>query len=104
MTRPYRAYRWDEWLLGPSDEDGQHRELLVSGRDYDCSESTMSQQIRSQAGIRGLSASIFPVEGGLVVVTRAKPADRPQPSYAPANEAKAMRAEDEEFRSRERNA
>lgn len=104
MTRAYRTYRWDDWLLGPADVDGQHREVLVRGEDYDCSQSAMSQQVRTAARQRRLLVSITDMDDRLVVITRPMPPARPEPSYVPANEAKAMRDEDAEFRSRERNA
>lgn len=42
-----RKYRWDEWFMEP-------RTVLVRGRDYHCSQSAMTGQLRNRASDRGI--------------------------------------------------
>jgi 3-keto-L-gulonate-6-phosphate decarboxylase len=51
---PAKIYDWERWF-------GARRFTLHRGRDYDCSHSSMSQQVRNAASARGLRVAV--VEG-----------------------------------------
>ncbi len=51
-------YDWDSWLaIGPKDEGFVER-VLVNGKDFTCTMTTMTQQVRNAAAERGLSVSV----------------------------------------------
>lgn len=56
----YRKYRWEVWLSEP-------RTVLVRGRDYQCSQSTMSQTIRNNASKRGVRIHLTDLGDSLVL-------------------------------------
>lgn len=58
---PRNCYPWTAWFKT------SHR-LLLHGRDYVSSTSTMAQIIRNNASRRGISVSVTEVDGGLEVV------------------------------------
>ncbi len=49
---PAKLYDWDHWF-------SQRRFSLVRGRDFDCSPSSIVQQIRNESSRRGLSATVI---------------------------------------------
>lgn len=57
-----RVYRWNQWFA-------MSRFILRQGKDYDCSPSTMDQQIRNQATSRGIRVSITQPNAITLVVT-----------------------------------
>lgn len=55
-----RLYMWEEWFaLG--------KFTLVRGKHYTCSQSSMQQQVRSNASARGVGTSIRDLGDRLVV-------------------------------------
>jgi hypothetical protein len=108
-----QQYPWNEWLIGGptgspgiamTDEDGRRRIVLVRGEHYECSQSSMCQQIRSAARNLGLKVNVQDLDDRIMVVIRAADPERAAKHYASRDAARAMRDEDEDFRSRERNA
>ena len=57
---PAKRYQWNKWFR-------ESRFTLVRGRDYYCSQSSMCQQIRNAAGVRGLAVNLFDHESKIVV-------------------------------------
>ena len=55
-----RKYRWEEWFDRP-------RTTLVRGVDYRCSQSMMSQQVRSNASARGVSVRVADTGDSIIV-------------------------------------
>lgn len=58
-------YRWDEWLAMPS-------VTLRHGRDYACSQASITQQARNAAARRGIRISVVEVTGGVLVRVRGR--------------------------------
>lgn len=56
-----RLYPWETWL-------GRKRFTILRGRDYACSQGTMSQSIRNMASKAGLKAHVVELERGLTVL------------------------------------
>lgn len=57
---PGKKYDWDEWF-------GRPKFVVRKGRDFDCSMTSMAQQIRSEASLRGVPISIAEKRGSLAV-------------------------------------
>lgn len=96
-----KAYDWDQWFGRPADEDGKVRFVLVKGEHYRCSQSSMCQQVRTAAKDRGLLVNVQDLDDRIAVAARKAP---PIPMVGPSYLAPTMKQEDEESRSRERNA
>ena len=56
-------YLWDEWF-------GHETFELYYGRDYDCSQSSMYQQIRNAASTRGLKVIVVDQNTHFVIVVK----------------------------------
>jgi hypothetical protein len=64
---PRKLYDWDDWFSRP-------RFILRKGRDYDCAQSSMAQQIRNAAAARNLLVNVRDTGTGFIVwVTRPDP-------------------------------
>jgi hypothetical protein len=60
MPRTYRSlYRWDAWFSRPR--------FSIRHRDYNCSRSSMCQQIRNAASERGVLVSVEETRRSFVV-------------------------------------
>lgn len=55
-----RKYRWEEWF-------GKPRTVLVRGVDYHCAQAIMWQQVRNNAGMRGVKIHLRD-EGDRIVI------------------------------------
>ena len=55
-----RQYPWSVWF-----ESG--RFTLLKGRDYTCTQMSMSQQVRNVASKKGYKVTVSEVPGGLLV-------------------------------------
>ena len=60
-----QVHDWDRWL-----RPGRH--VLLRGRDYGCSQSTMSGQLRGHCSDAGLSVSIEDGDDRLTVTVKRK--------------------------------
>lgn len=60
-----QRHPWDKWFR-------TRRFTLIHGRDYKCQPHGMAVQVRQQAGMRGLSASISVVGKRMTVFTQEK--------------------------------
>lgn len=68
-----RKYTWEDWFAEPYDTDGRKRIVLYAGKDYNCSQSSICQQIRTAARQRGLLVNIVDLDSHIIVVVRKKP-------------------------------
>lgn len=55
-----QQYPWDLWFSQP-------RTVLERGRDYRCSQSTMTQNVRNQAWRRGVSVKLTDCGNSIVM-------------------------------------
>lgn len=58
---PAKLYDWGDWFA-------HRRFTLHKGMDYDCSQSSISQQVRNAASERGLRVSVIEGEDSVTVV------------------------------------
>lgn len=63
-----KLYNWQEWFDQTPGVDGKVRFVLNRGEHYNCSQSTMSQQLRIAATHCGVRVSVMDLENQLSVV------------------------------------
>jgi hypothetical protein len=63
---PAKIYNWEKWFA-------RRRFTLRRGADYDCSHSSMAQQIRNAASARGLGVRLVEGDRGITVLVTGGP-------------------------------
>jgi len=63
-----KTYLWDEWFGADPGADRRVRFTLVAGEHYDCSQSSMCQQVRTAAKDRRFHASVADMGDRITVV------------------------------------
>ncbi len=70
-----KRYDWSQWFRGVPGADGKVRFVLVRGRHYDCSQSSMVSQLRVAATHCGVRVAVVDLEDRLSVVVVPKVAE-----------------------------
>lgn len=60
-----KMYCWEQWF-------SRRFTLLVSGRDYYCSQSSMAQSVRNNASTRRLRVSVTDLGYGIIIEVRGR--------------------------------